>query len=142
MPQAKQGDTVQVHYKGTLDDGTMFDSSEGREPLEVQVGAGHVIPGFDEALLGMSVGDKKTAVLPVDQAYGPRRDELVFQVERAQLAPGTEVSLGDHLRIGFPDGRSANVQITAMDEETLTLDANHPLAGQNLTFELELVGIA
>ena len=142
MQQAKKGDTVQVHYKGTLADGSLFDSSEGREPLEVTLGAGEVIPGFEDALLGMSVGETHTANIPVEEAYGPRREELVFHVERAQIEPGTEVEVGDHLQIGFPDGQSASVEVTAMDDKSVTLDANHPLAGQALTFELELVSIA
>jgi peptidylprolyl isomerase len=140
MSQAKRGDTVHVHYRGTLDDGSEFDSSAGSEPLVFTIGAGEVIPGFETALEGMATGEKKTQHIPAADAYGERREELVFQVGREQMPEG-EVEVGDMLRVGFPDGSSANVQVTAMDAEGVTLDANHPLAGKNLTFELELVQI-
>ena len=141
MQQAKQGDTVQVHYKGSLEDGTVFDSSEGAEPLQFTIGSGDVIPGFEEAIVGMSAGDQKRQTIPADQAYGARREELVFQVEREQLPPNSDVSVGDYLRIGFPDGRTAAVQVAEMDDASVTLDANHPLAGKTLVFDLTLVGI-
>jgi peptidylprolyl isomerase len=141
MQQAKRGDTVSVHYKGTLDDGTVFDSSEGGDPISFTLGGGEVIPGFDTAVEGMSVGDEKTQRIDSENAYGPRRDELVFRVGREQLPDGSEVAVGDVLRIGFPDGSSAAVQVAQMDDASLTLDANHPLAGKDLTFELRLVAI-
>lgn len=139
--QAKQGDTVHVHYKGSLEDGTVFDSSEGSEPLQFTIGSGDVIPGFEEAIVGMDLGDHKQTTIPADQAYGARREELVFQVEREQLPPNSDVSVGDFLRIGFPDGRTANVQVAEMDDASVTLDANHPLAGKTLVFDLTLVSI-
>lgn len=141
MQQAKRGDTVHVHYRGTLSDGTEFDSSAGREPLTFTLGTGQVIPGFESAIEGMSTGDKKTEKIPVDEAYGERREELVFQVGRDQIPEGAEVEVGDMLQVGFQDGSSAAVQVAALDESMVTLDANHPLAGKDLTFELELVGI-
>lgn len=141
MQQAKKGDTVHVHYRGTLDDGTEFDSSEGSDPISFKLGEGEVIPGFEEAIEGMAAGEKKTQRIEAENAYGERRDELVFSVGRDQMPEGTEIEVGDMLRVGFPDGSSANVQVTAMEGDQVTLDANHPLAGKALTFELELVNI-
>ena len=141
MQQAKRGDTVSVHYKGTLDDGTVFDSSEDGEPISFTIGGGQVIPGFETAVEGMSVGDAKTEKIESENAYGPRRDELVFRVGRDQLPDGEEVEVGDVLRLGFPDGTSAAVQVAGIDDASLTLDANHPLAGKDLTFELRLISI-
>jgi peptidylprolyl isomerase len=141
MTQARHGDTVHVHYRGTLDDGTEFDSSEGGDPIIFTLGAGQVIPGFEEAITGMTAGDKKTQRIEAQNAYGDRRDELVFTVGREQMPDGAEVEVGDMLRVGFPDGSNAAVQVAAIDGETVTLDANHPLAGKDLTFELELVTI-
>lgn len=141
MQQAKQGDTVHVHYRGTLDDGSEFDSSAGGEPISFTLGSGEVIPGFEQAIEGMSSGEKKTQHIPADEAYGEHRDELVFKVGRDQIPPGSDVEVGDMLRVGFPDGTSAAVQVLEIDDESVTLDANHPLAGKALTFELELVSI-
>lgn len=139
--QAKRGDTVHVHYRGTLEDGTEFDSSAGSDPIVFTIGAGQVIPGFEDAIEGMSAGEKKTEHIAVGNAYGEHRDELVFVVPRDQMPEGAEVEVGDMLRVGFPDGSNAAVQVAALDEQSVTLDANHPLAGKNLTFELELVTI-
>jgi len=141
MQMAKRGDTVSVHYKGTLDDGTIFDSSEDGDPISFRLGEGEVIPGFETAIEGMSIGDAKTERIDAENAYGPRRDELVFRVGREQLPDNSEVEVGDMLRIGFPDGSTANVQVAQMDDASVTLDANHPLAGKALTFELRLVAI-
>jgi peptidylprolyl isomerase len=141
MQQAKQGDVVHVHYRGTLDDGSVFDSSEGSDPIQFTLGSGEVIPGFEQAIEGMATGERKTQRIDADNAYGERRDELVFTVGRDQLPPGNEIEVGDMLRVGFPDGSSAAVQVAAMDEASVTLDANHPLAGKALTFDLELVSI-
>jgi peptidylprolyl isomerase len=140
MQQAKNGDTVSVHYKGTLDDGTVFDSSEDGDPISFTLGSAEVIPGFETAIEGMSIGDEKTQRIESENAYGPRREELVFKVPREQLN-GQEVEVGDMLRIGFPDGSSAAVQVSELDDASVTLDANHPLAGKDLTFELRLVAI-
>jgi peptidylprolyl isomerase len=142
MPTAKQGDNVQIHYTGTLDDGTVFDSSEGREPLNITLGQGEVIPGFEQAALGMEVGETKQARLEVDEAYGERRDDLLLEVPREQLPDGLEVEVGTPLQLQQPDGRAVPVTVSALDEQQVTLDANHPLAGQPLTFEMTLVDIA
>ncbi|MBI4340109.1 MAG: peptidylprolyl isomerase [Chloroflexi bacterium] len=131
----RDGETVTVHYRGTLDSGEQFDSSAGKAPLSFVVGAGQVIKGFDDAVRGMKVGQKKTVRFEAEQAYGPRQEQLVFNVPRAQapegLAAGDGVTLGD----GFP------AVILEVTTDTVRVDANHPLAGQALTFEIELVGI-
>lgn len=141
MQQAKRGDTVHVHYRGTLDDGTEFDSSEGSDPIVFTLGSGEVIPGFETAIEGMSAGDKKTERIEAANAYGEHRDELVFSVPQTQMPEGSDVEVGDMLRVGFPDGSSAEVLVAAVEDGNVTLDANHPLAGKNLTFDLELVSI-
>jgi peptidylprolyl isomerase len=141
MQQAKRGDTVQVHYRGTLDDGTEFDSSAGSDPIVFTIGEGQVIPGFENALEGMTTGEKKTERIEAENAYGDHRDELVFSVGRDQMPDAEEVEVGDMLQVGFPDGSNAAVTVAAVDGDSVTLDANHPLAGKNLTFELELVSI-
>lgn len=141
MSTAKQGDTVQIHYTGTLEDGTVFDSSEGRDPLSFTLGQGQVISGFEEAALGMEVGETKKARIDVDEAYGQRRDDLVLEVPREQLPDELEVDVGTPLQLQQPDGQAVPVTVAALDETTVTLDANHPLAGQALTFEMTLVGI-
>ena len=142
MPQqASRGNTVQVHYKGTLEDGTIFDSSEGQEPLRFTIGEGAVIPGFEDAVVGMTVGDRKSESIPPARAYGEHRGDLVFKVDRQQLPAGNDVEPGDWLRLGFPDGRSAPVLVAALDDASITVDANHPLAGRTLVFDLHLVTI-
>ena len=141
MEQAKHGDTVHVHYVGTLDDGSVFDSSEGSDPISFTLGSGDVIPGFDEAVLGMSTGETKRERFVAARAYGDRRDDLVFVVDRARFPQASELHVGDMVRVGFADGTSAPVQIADIGDDSITLDANHPLAGQALTFELTLVSI-
>lgn len=138
---AAHGNTVTVHYKGTLADGSVFDSSEGGEPLEFTIGAHEVIDGFENAVIGMSAGDRKTQDIPPDQAYGEHEPELIFNVPRTSMQPGLEVEPGDVVRVTLPDGQTAPMQVVEVDEEAVTLDANHPLAGKTLTFELELVEI-
>lgn len=138
---AKNGDTVRVNYTGKLADGTVFDSSAGREPLEFTVGAGQVIPGFDNAVLGMKVGEKKTVTIPVDEAYGPRRDEQIAEISREKLPSDMTPEVGQQLVMKQSDGREIVVVITKVSDETVTIDANHPLAGKDLTFEIELVKI-
>ena len=138
---AKRGDTVKVHYTGTFDDGTVFDTSSDGDPIEFKIGEGSVIPGFEDAIVGMKAGDKKTEHIEASRAYGQHREDLIFTIERDQLPKGTEVNIGDFLRIGFTDGESASVQVADLDDESVTLDANHPLAGRDLTFELTLVAI-
>ena len=138
--QAKRGDTVHVHYKGTLDDGSVFDSSEGSDPISFTLGGGDVIPGFENAIEGMSVGEKKTSRMEPGDAYGDRREELVFTVGKDEMPEG-DIEVGDMLQVGFPDGSSSAVQVAAVGDTSVQLDANHPLAGKALTFEQELVRI-
>ena len=140
MQSAKTGDTVRVHYRGTLDDGSVFDSSEGRDPLEFRLGSGQVIPGFDDAVTGMSVGDERTVTIPADQAYGNHRADLVLVVGRENLPADMSVDIGDRLQLEQA-GHTFVVMVTDITDERVTLDANHPLAGQNLTFALQLVEI-
>jgi peptidylprolyl isomerase len=140
MPQAKQGDTVRVHYTGTLEDGQEFDSSRGLDPLTFTIGAGAVIQGFDDAVTGMAVGDEKRVTIPAADAYGPRRDELTVRIPRTELPPHLELEEGTQLRME-QDDQSLVVTVRELDDETVTLDANHPLAGESLTFDLRLVEI-
>ena len=139
MKEANEGDTVQVHYKGTLEDGTVFDSSAERDPLQFTIGSGQVIPGFEQAIVGMKEGEKKIEKIPADDAYGVRRDELLLEVEREAMPTDQEIKEGDWLHLVFQDGRTAPVKVVSVDEEKVKLDANHPLAGKDLTFELQLV---
>jgi peptidylprolyl isomerase len=136
----ESGQTVKVHYKGTLNDGTIFDSSEGRDAIEFEVGAGMVIPGFDAAIADMEVAETKTVNIPCAEAYGEKRDEMVGQIPRDTLPEEIEPEVGMMLSMQSPEGEMP-VRIIEMNEETLTLDANHPLAGEDLTFELTLVEI-
>lgn len=142
MAVAQQGDTVRIHYTGKLADGTEFDSSSGREPLEFTVGAGQVIPGFDEAVQGMEVGDQKEFTIPSDRAYGERREEMVMRIDRTQLPPELDPTVGDELQLQTPEGRPVPVRVADIDDEAVVLDANHPLAGEDLTFEVKLEEIA
>lgn len=141
MTAAKAGDTVQIHYTGTLDDGSVFDSSEGREPLEFTLGSGQVIKGFDDGVTGMAVGEEKTVNIPCADAYGPVREEMRQDVPRAQIPAEIPLELGLTLQMQSPDGHVLPVQVTAFDDNTVTLDANHALAGKDLTFALKLVSI-
>jgi peptidylprolyl isomerase len=142
ISMAKDGDTVKVHYTVTLEDGTVFDTSEGDEPLEFTVGAGNVITGFDEAVKGMRVGGKKTVTIPVDKAYGPRLDELIFVVDRSQLSSDLDtVVVGQQLNMQHETAGKIVVIVIEVSETTITIDANHPLAGKDLIFEIELVEI-
>ncbi|MEX2500750.1 MAG: peptidylprolyl isomerase [Trueperaceae bacterium] len=141
MSTAKQGDTVHIHYTGKLDDGTVFDSSDGRDPLSFTLGSGEVIPGFEQATEGMTVGETKETRLEVPEAYGDRRDDLVLDVPREQLPDDLEVDVGTPLQLQQPDGTAVPVTVAKLDEEQVTLDANHPLAGQPLNFELKLVAV-
>jgi peptidylprolyl isomerase len=142
MSQAKQGDTVKVHYTGKLDDGTVFDSSQEREPLEFTIGTGSIIPGFEQAVIGMSPGESKTEIIPNDRAYGPYLEEMVLQVERQQFPSDIEPEVGQQLQIQHPTGEVIPVIITEVSPSVVTLDANHPLAGEDLTFDIQLVAIA
>lgn len=138
---AKAGDTVQVHYTGKLDDGSVFDSSAGRDPLEFTVGSGQVIPGFEQAVEGMAVGQTKTVTIPAAEAYGDRVAEAVLQVPREQLPPDLEPEVGQQLVMQSRDGRQIPIVVVEVTEDSITIDANHPLAGRDLTFEIELVAV-
>jgi peptidylprolyl isomerase len=141
MQQVKQGDTVKVHYHGKLTDGTIFDSSEGRQPLEFEVGGGRVIKGFDEGVKGMTVGEKKTVSIAADDAYGARQDDMVIPFERKNFPPDIEPEVGMTLNMHSEDGNALPVVITEITPDTIMLDANHPLAGEDLIFDIELVDI-
>ena len=141
MSQAKSGDTVRIHYTGTLKDGTEFDSSRGREPLEFALGGGQVIPGFDSAVEGMAVGDEKSVTIEPDQAYGARHDQLVQEVPKSALPEDLEATVGMQLQSQSPDGQVMMFVVAAVAEDTITVDGNHPLAGQALNFDIELVEI-
>lgn len=140
-PQAKTGDTVQINYTGKLSDGTVFDTSEGGEPLEFKLGEGTVIEGFDKAVLGMTVGEKKTFTVPAKEAYGPYQDDMVMEIPRDQLSKDLVPVVGQHLQSTSTDGQTIVVTVTKVTDTSITVDANHPLAGKDLTFEIELVKI-
>ncbi len=142
MQQVKKGDKVSVHYHGKLTDGETFDSSEGRDPLSFTVGAGQVIKGFDDAMLDMKPGDKKTVNIPVADAYGERNDDMVMEYPRTEFPADMIPEVGMELQMGDNAGNVFPVLITHVAADTVMLDANHPLAGQDLTFEIELVAIA
>ena len=137
---AAHGDTVKVHYTGTLDDGTVFDSSTGRDPIEFTIGSETVIPGFENAVVGLAVGEKTTVVVGPEDAYGARTDEKVLVVDRSWLPAEPEPSVGMMLQGNTPEGTVVFL-ITGVEEEQVTLDGNHPLAGKQLTFEIELAEI-
>ncbi len=141
MAQVKAGDTVKVHYHGKLTDGTTFDSSEGREPLQFVVGQGHVIKGFDNALVGMAIGDKKTVNIPVDEAYGPANPENMLEFPKTDFPEGAEPAVGMQMNLSDNQGNVFPVIIAEVKEESVVLDANHVLAGKDLVFDIELVEI-
>jgi FKBP-type peptidyl-prolyl cis-trans isomerase 2 len=141
MQQVKKGDTVKVHYHGKLTDGTTFDSSEGREPLEFEVGGGMVIPGFDTGITGMGVGEKKTITIPADEAYGPKQEEMIMEFPRERFPADMVPEAGMQLNMSNGSGQNFPVVIVEVKDDVVILDANHPLAGEDLTFDLELVDI-
>ena len=141
MQQVKTGDTVKVHYHGRLTDGTVFDSSEGREPLEFEVGSGMVIKGFDNGLMGMAIGDKKTIEIAVDEAYGPKDPQMIMEFPLDRFPPDVKPELGMQLNMTNSQGQHIPVVVVDVREDAVILDANHPLAGEDLIFDLELVEI-
>ena len=141
MKTIVKDDVVQVHYTGTLADGEVFDSSREREPLEITMGQGQLISGFEEALMGMAVNEKKTFTLEPEQAYGQRDESAVRDYPRAQIPPEIDLQIGQILALSNAQGQQIPAKVTEMDEENVTLDLNHPLAGQSLTFDIEVVGI-
>jgi FKBP-type peptidyl-prolyl cis-trans isomerase 2 len=142
MTQATAGTTVRFHYTGTLQDGSVFDSSEGRDPLEFQLGSGMIIPGLDRAITGMRAGEEKTVTIPADEAYGPYQADARQDVPRAQIPAEIPLEEGITLQMQTPDGRAIPVVVAALTETTVTLDANHPLAGKDLTFAVEIVSVS
>ena len=138
---AQANDKVKVHYKGTLSTGEIFDSSEGREPLEFTLGGGQMIPGFDKGVMGMQIDESKTINIPAAEAYGEAQPQLIQQVPKAQLPTEINPQVGMQLMSQHPNGQQVPVMITEVAEESITVDANHPLAGKDLTFEVRLVSI-
>lgn len=141
MSQAQAGNTIRMHYTGTFSDGAVFDSSEGRDPLEFQLGAGQIIPGLDRAIAGMTVGEKKQVTVAPADAYGERDDTRIQEVPRAQLPEDLPTEPGTQLAMRTPEGHTMPVTVAAATDDTVTLDANHPLAGRELTFDVEIVEI-
>ncbi|UPK68873.1 peptidylprolyl isomerase [Chitinophaga filiformis] len=141
MQAVKNGDTVRVHYHGRLTNGTTFDSSEGRDPLEFKVGAGMVIKGFDNGVVDMKVGDKRTLNIPVEEAYGPKNDELIMEFPKENIPADLNPQVGMDLQMSNPQGQVFPVKVAAISADFITLDANHPLAGEALIFDIELVEI-
>ncbi|HEY0432786.1 MAG TPA: peptidylprolyl isomerase [Chitinophagaceae bacterium] len=141
MQEVKKGDKVKVHYHGKLTSGETFDSSEGRDPLEFEVGSGSVILGFDQGVTGMHVGEKKTINIPVDEAYGERSEEMLIEFPKDRFPPDMKLETGMQLMMGNGSGQNIPVIITEIKEDSVILDANHPLAGENLIFDIELVSI-
>ncbi len=141
MSEAKNGDTVRVHYTGKLEDGTIFDSSRDRAPLEFTIGGGEVIEGFEKGIVGMSVGSTKVLSIPPEDAYGPRREDLVLFVNKSEFPEHINPTVGQQLQVRQPNGAIIDLVVTEMNEDTVTLDANHPLAGQTLIFDVELMEI-
>jgi peptidylprolyl isomerase len=138
---AKSGDQVSVHYKGTLDDGEVFDSSEGRDPLSFTLGRSEVIQGFEVAVQGMSPGETRTVRIPPEEAYGTHDEDLLEIVDRSRMPEGLVLRVGQTLRAQSATGAARRLTVVEISDETVTLDANHPLAGEALTFEIRLVSI-
>ena len=141
MKTVETGNVVQVHYTGTLSNGEVFDSSEGRDPLQVTIGQGQLISGFENSLMGMGLNDKKTFTIEPEEAYGPRNEEAIRRFPRKELPPDLNVQEGQMLALTTPQGQQLPAKVAQLDDENITLDLNHPLAGESLTFEIEVVGI-
>jgi len=141
MSKAKNGDKVKVHYHGKLTNGETFDSSEGRAPLEFEIGKGMVIKGFDDGVTGMSVGEKKTLNIPYDEAYGPRNPDMLIEMPRDRFPKDMEIVTGIPLMMSDGSGQNFQVVVTEIKDEIVVLDANHPLAGQDLIFDIELIEV-
>jgi peptidylprolyl isomerase len=141
MTQAKSGDTVKVDYTGKLEDGTVFDTSASREPLQFMIGSGQIIPGFDQAVIGMNVGDKKTVNISSDQAYGPHLDDKILEVNQDQIPKHLNLEVGQQVQVPQKDGSKIFFVVTGVSETSVTLDGNHPLAGKDLVFDIQLVEI-
>ncbi|MFP4369616.1 MAG: FKBP-type peptidyl-prolyl cis-trans isomerase [Bacteroidota bacterium] len=137
----KKGDTVKIHYTGKLESGEVFDSSKDREPLEFTVGTGQVIPGFENGILGMDKGETKTVEVPVDEGYGSYRDDLIFEIAKSELPPDIDPSVGERLQMQNDQGQVIGVTVSKVTDDTLFIDANHPLAGKDLEFDIELIDV-
>jgi len=142
MQKAENGMFISVHYTGTLDNGDQFDSSEGRPPLEFKLGGGQMIKGFDAQVLGMSLNEKKTFTLAAEDAYGERNEDYMHEFPRAEMPAEINPEVGQTLALTSPEGQHIPARVVAVDDEKVTFDLNHPLAGQSLTFEVEVVGIS
>lgn len=142
MIKAKDGDTVRVQYTGKLEDGSVFDSSMEQDSLQFTIGKGQVLHGVEQAVIGMQPQESKTVLVPAAEAYGPHRDEMTTQVQRSQFPDSVELKVGQRLQIKQKNGQSIAVSVLDLSDSTVTLDANHPLAGKDLTFDLQLVEIA
>ncbi len=141
METVDTGNVIQVHYTGTLETGEVFDSSEGRDPLQVTIGQGQLISGFENALIGMALNEKKKFTIAPEQAYGERNEEAVRSFPRKELPPDMQVEEGQMLALSTPEGQEIPAKVAQVDDEAITLDLNHPLAGESLTFEIEVVGL-
>lgn len=141
MEGIREGDQVQVHYTGKLQSGEVFDSSQGREPLNLTIGEGKIIPGFEQALLGMQTGEKKSFDLTPDQAFGERRDELVHVIQKEQIPSDVKLEIGMQLALEGQQKEPVPAQVVDISESTVTLDTNHPLAGKDITFEVDVVEV-
>ena len=142
MAEAKNGDTVRVHYTGKMDDGTIFDSSADREPLQFKIGEGQLIPDFEQAVIGMNPGESKTVNIPADRAYGPHQKEMVMEIDRKEFPVDLEPQVDQRLQVRQENGNIFAVTVTNVTESKVTLDANHPLAGKDLTFDIQLTEIS
>jgi len=141
MEQAQRGDTVKVHYTGKLDDGTVFDTSEGKDPLEFKIGTNQIIHGFQNSVIGMAVGDSKTVNVDVDEAYGPRDEKLIAVIDHERFPDDMQPEVGQRLQLVQTDDRKIFATVTAISESGVTIDANHFLAGKDLTFDIQLIAI-
>jgi peptidylprolyl isomerase len=142
LAQAKNGDKVKVNYTGKLDDGTVFDTTSGRSPLEFTIGEGQLIPDFEQAVIGMEPGESKSIQVASENAYGPHRDEMVMTVERKDLPQGLDPQVNQQLQVQQANSQPFVVTVTEVSEASVTLDANHPLAGKDLLFDIQLAEIA
>ena len=141
MAQGEDGNTVKVHYTGKFEDGTVFDTSADRDPLEFTIGRGQLIPGFEQAVIGMSPGESKTVNIPADEAYGQHNAEMLTEVDRSQFPADLNPEVGQQLQLNRSDAQTVVVTVASVSESTVTLDANHPLAGKDLIFDIQLVAI-
>ena len=141
MAEAERGNTVRIHYTGTLQDNSQFDSSHGRAPLEFTLGNGEVLKGVDEAVVGMKPGEEKVVTIPAEEAYGPHREDFVHEVERSRISKEVDLKVGTVLQATNGAGDKISMTVVSFDDNTVQVDANHPLAGEDLTFDLKLVEI-